>query len=228
MKVFGLIGKKLSHSFSKEYFSNKFITERIKDVKYQNFEIEDINEIKNLIIKYNISGLNVTIPYKSDVIPLLDTISQEAKEIGAVNTIQIKDNLLIGHNTDIIGFKKSIEPILKKRKVLILGNGGGSKSVQHVLKKLNVEFDIVNRNSRFNYSKINKKILKYYTLIINTTPLGMYPKIDEYPNIPYEELNSSHFLYDLIYNPQQTRFLQNGLKKKCKIKNGLEMPLDKP
>ncbi len=207
-----------------KYFNKKFNDEKIKNVKYQNYEIEDVKKVKKLIVKHNISGLNVTIPYKEDIIPLLDTISQEAKEIGSVNTIQIKNNLLIGHNTDIIGFEKSIKPILKiQRKALILGNGGSSKSVQYVLKKLNVEFNIVNRNSKFNYSKINKDTLKYYTLIINTTPLGMYPKIGTFPDLPYKYLNSSHFLYDLVYNPKQTKFLQNGLKKKCKTKNGMEM-----
>ena len=224
MKTFGLIGKTLSHSFSQEYFQEKFYKENISDCQYLNFEINDISKIKYLIKTNNVSGLNITIPYKSSVTPFLDFISEDAKEIGAVNTIKIIDGKLHGFNTDIIGFEKSIFPLLKNRKTaLILGNGGASKAIQFVLSKLNVNYKIVSRNTYFDYHNIDKEIMESSDIIINTTPLGTYPKTSELPNIPYQFLNSKHLLFDLVYNPKVSTFLSYGIRNNCEIKNGESM-----
>ena len=224
MRTFGLIGKTLSHSFSEEYFNEKFHNEAIKDCEYKNFELNNISEFTDLISKMKLSGLNVTIPYKESVIPFLDELTPQAKAIGAVNTIQFKDNKLIGHNTDTIGFSQSIYPFLNERnKALILGNGGASKAIQYALKTLNIEYKIVSRKSSFDYSDISSKTLGYYDIIINTTPLGTYPEIADFPQIPYKELNENHLLFDLIYNPIESTFLRFGKTRNCSIKNGLEM-----
>ena len=224
MRTFGLIGKTLSHSFSEVYFNEKFLKEDISDAEYKNFELNNISEFTDLISKMKLSGLNVTIPYKESVIPFLDELTPQAKAIGAVNTIQFKDNKLIGHNTDTIGFSQSIYPFLNERKkALILGNGGASKAIQYALKTLNIEYKIVSRKSSFDYSDISSKTLGYYDIIINTTPLGTYPEIADFPQIPYEELNENHLLFDLIYNPIESTFLRFGKTRNCSIKNGLEM-----
>ena len=224
MRTFGLIGKTLSHSFSEGYFSDKFHKEDINDSEYKNFELKNISEFTDLISKVKLSGLNVTLPYKESVIPFLDKLTPQAKAIGAVNTIQFKDNKLIGHNTDTIGFLQSISPLLNERKkALILGNGGASKAIQYALKTLNIEYKIVSRKSSFNYSDIISKTIGYYSIIINTTPLGTHPEIADFPQIPYNELNENHLLFDLIYNPIESVFLRFGKTKNCSIKNGLEM-----
>jgi len=224
MRTFGLIGKTLSHSFSEGYFNKKFHNEDINDAEYKNFEINNISEFTSLISKMKLSGLNITIPYKESVIPFLDEITPQAKIIGAVNTIQFKDNKLIGHNTDTIGFSQSISPLINERKkALILGNGGASKAVQYALKTLNIEYKIVSRKSLFDYSDITIKSIGYYDIIINTTPLGTHPKIADFPQIPYMQLNENHLLFDLIYNPTESTFLRFGKTRNCSIKNGLEM-----
>ena len=224
MRTFGLIGKSLSHSFSQNYFNEKFYTEDINNAEYKNFELNNISEFTDLIRKMKLSGLNVTIPFKESVIPFLDELTPQAKAIGAVNTIQFKGNKLIGHNTDTIGFLQSIYPLLNGRnKALVLGNGGASKAIQHALKKMKIEYKIISRNSSFDYLDISVKSIGYYNIIINTTPLGAYPKITDSPQIPYKELNENHLLYDLIYNPQESAFLHFGKTKNCSIKNGLEM-----
>ena len=224
MRTFGLIGKTLSHSFSEGYFNNKFHKEDINDADYKNFELNNISEFTALISKMKLSGLNVTIPYKESVITFLDELTPQAKTIGAVNTIQFKDNKLIGHNTDTIGFSQSIYPLLDERKkALILGNGGASKAIQYTLKTLNIEYKIVSRKSSFDYSDISSKSIGYYDIIINTTPLGTYPEIADFPQIPYKELNENHLLFDVIYNPTESAFLRFGKTKNCSIKNGLEM-----
>ena len=224
MRTFGLIGKTLSHSFSEVYFNEKFLKEDISDAEYKNFELNNISEFTDLISKMKLSGLNVTIPYKESVIPFLDELTPQAKAIGAVNTIQFKDNKLIGHNTDTIGFSQSIYPLLNERnKALILGNGGASKAIQYALKTLNIEYKIVSRKSSFDYSDISIKAIGYYDIIINTTPLGTYPEIADFPQIPYKELNENHLLFDLIYNPIESTFLRFGKTRNCSIKNGLEM-----
>ncbi|MFQ3332141.1 MAG: shikimate dehydrogenase [Flavobacteriales bacterium] len=224
MRTFGLIGKSLSHSFSESYFINKFQKEGITNAEYKKFELSNISEFPDLIKNNQLSGINVTIPYKESIIPFLDELTPQAKTIGAVNTIQFKGDKLIGHNTDTIGFLQSISPILKGRdKALILGNGGAAKAVKNALKTLNIEHKTVSRNSLFNYLDINSKIIGYYVIIINTTPLGTYPNTTEFPQIPYNYLNKKHLLFDLIYNPKETEFLRFGKAKNCSIKNGLEM-----
>jgi len=224
MRTFGLIGKTLSHSFSEGYFNEKFHKEDINDAEYKNFELNNISEFTDLISKIKHSGLNVTTPYKESIIPFLDELTPHAKAIGAVNTIQFKDNKLIGHNTDTIGFSQSIYPLLNERnKALVLGNGGASKAIQYALKTLNIEYKIVSRKSSFDYSDISSKSIGYYDIIINTTPLGTYPEIADFPQIPYKELNENHLLFDVIYNPTESAFLRFGKTRNCSIKNGLEM-----
>ena len=224
MKTFGLIGKNLSHSFSSSYFNEKFFKEEITNTKYLNFELNDISEFPQLIKKQNLSGLNVTLPYKESIIPFLDELSENAKSIGAVNTIQIANGKLIGHNTDIIGFKQSITPLLAGRNTaLILGDGGAAKAVQFVFNQLNISYKTINRKSSFDYSDITLQLIDFNTIIINTTPLGMIPEIKNYPKIPYELLTEKHLLFDLIYNPKETLFLKYGRANKACTKNGLEM-----
>ena len=229
MKVFGLIGYPLGHSFSKDYFTKKFSREKITDSIYKNFEMasldsftETIKEEKNLI------GLNVTIPYKENIIMYLDKVDNIAKEIGSVNVIKVIDNKLIGFNSDYLGFKISLEKWLPNRKfnALVLGSGGSSNAICYALKKLDINYKIVSTSnpSYFSYEDIrNEEIYSKYKLIINTTPLGMSPNIDSFPNIQYRFLNSNSYLYDLVYNPKQTKFLSNGKKNNSYTKNGLEM-----
>ena len=224
MRIFGLVGSSLRHSFSRKYFIRKFNDENINDCEYINIEIENIKEIKKIIKKYNLYGFNITIPYKKSVIPFLDKISEEAKEIGSVNTIKIINHKLHGYNTDLFGFEKSIYPLLRNKKTaLILGNGGSSKTIQFALNKLNISWKVVSRNTDFDYHQITKQIIDSVEIIINCTPVGTYPKIDEYPKLPYNLLNSKHLLYDLVYNPKQTKFSTFGLANNCSIKNGEEM-----
>jgi len=224
MKTFGLIGKNLSYSFSSSYFNEKFFKEEITNTKYLNFELNDISEFPQLIKKQNLSGLNVTLPYKESIIPFLDELSESAKSIGAVNTIQIANGKLIGHNTDIIGFKQSITPLLAGRNTaLILGDGGAAQAVKFVFNQLNISHKTINRNSSFDYSDITSQIIDFNTIIVNATPLGMIPKIKNYPKIPYELLTEKHLLFDLIYNPKETLFLRYGRANNACTKNGLEM-----
>jgi len=224
MRIFGLLGKSLSHSFSSSYFNEKFFKEEITNTKYLNFELNDISEFPQLIKKQNLSGLNVTLPYKESIIPFLDELSENAKSIGAVNTIQIANGKLIGHNTDIIGFKQSITPLLTGRNTaLILGDGGAAKAVKFVFNQLNISHKTINKKSSFDYSDITLQLIDFNTIIINTTPLGMMPEIKNYPKIPYELLTEKHLLFDLIYNPKETLFLKYGRANKACTKNGLEM-----
>ena len=227
----GLIGYPLVHSFSKKYFNEKFDNENIKNVSYQNFELKNINELKSLIKRNSdLRGLNVTIPYKEKVIKYLDKIDEKYLNIGAVNVIKIIDNKLFGINTDYEAFKITLKEWLDNSfnsKALILGTGGSSKSVSLALKELNIDHNFVSRKKRknvFSYEELlDIKIFSNYKLIINTTPLGMYPKINLLPNIPYRLITKNYYLYDLVYNPETTRFLEKGKRKGAKIKNGLEM-----
>ena len=227
----GLIGYPLVHSFSKKYFNEKFDNENIKNVIYQNYELKNINELKSLIKRNSdLRGLNVTIPYKEKVIKYLDKIDEKYLNIGAVNVIKIIDNKLFGINTDYEAFKITLKEWLDNSfnsKALILGTGGSSKSVSLALKELNIDHNFVSRKKRknvFSYEELlDIKIFSNYKLIINTTPLGMYPKINLLPNIPYSLITKNYYLYDLIYNPETTRFLEKGKRKGAKIKNGLEM-----
>ncbi|MEC7863619.1 MAG: shikimate dehydrogenase [Bacteroidota bacterium] len=224
MKTFGLIGRSLVHSFSAQYFSKKFLKEEITDTQYLNFELQDILEFKLLIEKNKLSGLNVTSPYKESIIPFLDELSKEAKIIGAVNTIRFINEKLIGYNTDYIGFTNSIKPLLKDRnKAIILGDGGAAKAIKYALKKLKIEYKTVSRNSLFDCLDIKNQTASYYNIIINTTPLGSYPNTSDFPKIPYDYLNENYLLFDLIYNPNETKFLTYGKAKNTQIKNGLEM-----
>jgi len=224
MKNYGLIGKSLKHSFSETYFNKKFKKLNLKDYQYNNYEIKNVAAVKELIIKNNLIGLNVTIPFKEEIIKILDKLDRLAEITNSVNTIKLEKNKLIGYNTDIIGFEKSIIPIIDKRKnALILGNGGASKSIQYVLKKLNINFTVISRKGDKKYSNLRKEDIILHEIIINTTPLGMYPKIDCCPNILYEFINNEHLVYDLIYNPTETVFLKKAKNNGSKIKNGLEM-----
>ena len=241
-RLFGLIGYPLSHSFSQKYFTEKFKRENISDCEFKNFSFKNINELPSLI-KQNptLCGLNVTIPHKQSVMKFLDAIDNSAKEIGAVNCIRLspqsplpgergsKGVRLIGYNTDAIGFEKSLKPFLKPHhtKALILGTGGASKAIAYVLKKLKIEFVFVSRNqmsaSSIRYHDLQKDIIESHHLIINTTPVGMFPNINDCPDIPYQYLSDKHLLYDLTYNPEETLFLKKGKEKGAQIKNGLEM-----
>jgi len=225
MKVYGLIGYPLSHSFSKGFFAEKFAKENIKDCIYETFPIPSIEEFTTLP---DVSGLNVTIPYKEVVIPYLDELSPAAAEIQAVNCIRFVDGVKTGFNTDAIGFRRSLEPLLKAHhtKALVLGTGGAAKAVQYVLNALDIPYKLVSRKATHKamaYSELRPDVMEEYTLIINTTPLGMYPNVDAAPEIPYEYLTSQHLLYDLIYNPAVTSFLKQGADKGAATKNGHEM-----
>lgn len=225
MRKFGLIGFPLSHSFSETYFREKFSKENIKDCQYKNLPIREIEKIKNLVENEKLTGFNVTTPHKESIIEYLDSLSKDAEEIGAVNTVYIKNNKWIGYNTDWIGFYESIKPLLKNhhKKALILGNGGASKAIIYALKKLKIKHETVSRKKNLSYSSLTESVFSEYQLIVNCTPLGTFPKIDEYPNIPYHLLNKDYLLYDLVYNPNKSRFLLLGLTHGCDIKNGLEM-----
>ena len=235
MQKYGLVGYPLKHSFSIGYFNEKFSSEKI-EAEYINFEIPDINNFPEIIeANPNLHGLNVTIPYKEKVIPYLYELDKQAAAIGAVNVIKIIRNKggkpkLIGYNSDIIGFTQSIQPLLQShhKKALILGTGGASKAVFHGLKNLGIEAKFVSRTARFGmltYEELNAEIIKEYTVIVNCTPVGMYPKVDACPDIPYEAITSEHLLYDLLYNPNITLFMKKGEAKGAVTKNGLEMLL---
>ena len=235
-RIYGLIGYPLGHSFSADYFNNKFLSEHL-DAEYINFELKDLKELKYVLHENpELCGLNVTLPYKMAVIPLLDSLTDNARAIGAVNVIKFKREGLLtklhleGHNSDIIGFKQSIEPLLNEthKKALILGTGGASKAVFHGLKQLNLEAMYVSRTSEtegITYDEITPEIIEDYTVIVNATPLGMYPKTDACPDIPYHFLTPHHLLYDLIYNPDETLFMKKGKTAGAVVKNGLEMLL---
>lgn len=223
-KTYGLIGRNIAYSFSPKYFTAKFERENIP-AEYKLFDLAEISEVENLL-KSGISGLNVTIPYKQEVIPFLDEITGAAKEINAVNTIQLKNGKCIGHNTDVIGFRDSIAPLLKEhhRKALILGTGGASKAVKYVFSELGIAFKVVSRSlGDFTYDELTPEIVEAYQIIVNCTPLGTSPNVDKCPDLPYDAITSQHLAYDLIYNPSETKFLQQAKAQGATIKNGLEM-----
>lgn len=225
---FGLIGKDISYSFSKKFFTQKFINEGLNNCSYENYDISSISELLEVINDTKIKGLNVTIPYKESVIELLNHIDPIAKKIGAVNTIKIdKQNKLLGYNTDYIGFKQSLESnISNQKRALVLGTGGASKAIVYALKTLNIKTLLVSRKKReesITYEDISNQIIKDHTIIINCTPLGTYPNIEECPKIPYQYITERHLCYDLIYNPIKTKFLILSEKKGASIINGNEM-----
>ncbi len=230
-KIFGLLGKNISYSFSRGYFTEKFNELNLTKNKYVNFDIEQIEEFSSIIKnEKNISGINVTIPYKEEVMKYLDKLDVTAKKIGAVNTIKItKRGNLKGYNSDVVGFENSIKPFLKAhhKKALILGTGGASKAIAFALKKNKIKFKFVSRNpegkKEISYDSLSEEKLQKYTVIINCTPIGTSPDIKKCPNIPYQYLNEKHLLFDLIYNPEVSTFLSKGKEKGATIKNGYEM-----
>ena len=230
IKLFGLIGRNIDYSFSRKYFSEKFKKNNLNDCVYLNYDLKEINDFNKIINKNpSLKGLNVTIPYKKTIIPFLDELSDEAKAINAVNTIVFESSgRKIGHNTDYLGFNKALKEKCKSRpeSALILGSGGASEAVKYVLNKIGCDFKIVSRHpdkNQIGYYQITKEIIKKTKLIINTTPVGTYPKINEAPNIPYKYLDSEHLLFDLIYNPRETEFLKRGKTNGCRITNGYKM-----
>ena len=228
MDKYGIIGNPLGHSFSKGFFTEKFAKEGI-DAQYLNFQIPEIGKLTD-VIKENpeLRGLNVTLPYKTEVIPFLDELSDEAREIGAVNVVQVRNGHLKGFNSDIIGFTQSIQPLLKPhhRKALILGTGGASRAIRVGLTRLGLEWKYVSRTPRegmITYNDITADVLREYEVIVNCSPVGMYPKVDECPAIPYEFLTPDNLLYDLVYNPETTLYMKKGALQGAVVKNGLEM-----
>lgn len=235
MKQFGLIGYPLGHSFSKNFFNEKFHSENI-DAEYVNFEIPTIEDFPKVVASHpNLVGLNVTIPYKEKVISYLDELDKDAASIGAVNVIRIIRNkgkmTLKGYNSDVLGFTQSIEPLLERHhtKALILGTGGASKAVNYSLRKLGLDTLFVSRSRRnestITYSDLTPEYMEAYKVIVNCTPVGMYPQADLCPDIPYELLTPQHLLYDLLYNPNTTLFMKRGADQGATVKNGLEMLL---
>ena len=227
--LYGLLGRNISHSFSPGYFNNRFLKENI-DARFDLFDIHSINELSNLLKSTpELRGFSVTIPYKQEVMNFLDRISPEAKNIGAVNCVKVTKDGLAGYNTDAIGFLNSLKPLIQGKtniNALLLGTGGASKAVAYVLTNLSIPFKTISRRAGDNlltYDELDKTIIKSSQLIINATPLGMYPYINEAPSIPYEYLTEHHILYDLIYNPAETLFLKKGRREGAVIKNGLEM-----
>lgn len=227
---YGLIGKNISYSFSQAYFTNKFKQLKLVSSRYDNFDLEDIEALPQVLKDYpELKGLNVTIPYKEAVLPFLDKLNKKAEKIGAVNTIKfLKNGQLKGYNTDCYGFRKSIEPFIEPhhKKALILGTGGASKAIAFTLDQLGIIYKYVSRSpvkSNISYNDLDKKTIRQYQIIINCTPLGTFPKIEECPDIPYEYLTKEHLLYDLVYNPKKSTFLAKGEEQKATITNGLKM-----
>lgn len=232
-KQYGLIGYPLGHSFSQRFFSDKFKQEGT-DAIYSNYEISDIRDILNILKdNSNLIGLNVTIPYKESILTFLSELSEEAKEIGAVNVVKVLRNgtdfILKGYNSDVVGFVNSIEPLLNEsvhKKALVLGTGGASKAVVYGLNKLGIEAQLVSRSRREGmivYEELTKEVVEEYRVVVNCTPLGTYPNVEGMADIPYQYLTPEHLLYDLVYNPVKTKFLQKGEEKGAQIKNGAEM-----
>ena len=234
MKTFGLVGYPLGHSFSQDYFTKKFAAEKI-DAQYLNFQIEDISLFPEKVLTIDgLFGLNVTIPYKQKVMAYLDEIDETAQKVGAVNVVKIIRNgskmRLRGCNSDVVGFENSLRPLLKPchTQAFILGTGGASKAVRYVLEKLNISYQFVSRNADaanniLSYQQLSNELIESHKLIVNCTPLGMSPKIDACPDIPYQAIGAEHLCFDLIYNPEETLFLKKAKEQGATIKNGLDM-----
>lgn len=230
--MYGLIGKTLVHSFSKNFFTEKFEREGIDD-KYELFELPEIERFRDLIDNVPLNGLNVTIPYKEQVMQFLDEIDETAKAINAVNTVKFMRKadgslFLKGYNTDVIGFSESLRPLLKDhhKHALVLGTGGAAKAVAYALDRFGIDYKFVSREKcgdNFTYGELDEKILQKYLLIVNCSPLGTFPNVDAAPDIPYQFLGAEHLLYDLVYNPEKTLFMQKGEAQGAVVKNGLEM-----
>ena len=228
MDKYGIIGYPLGHSFSRAFFTEKFQREHI-DAEYVNFEIPSADMLPGIVqANPNLRGLNVTLPHKEAVIPMLDELSDEAKEIGAVNVIRVRDGRLKGFNSDIIGFMDSIRPLLKPwhQHALVLGTGGASRAIRVGLQRLGIEWTYVSRTpapGRLTYADLTSELMEHYQVIVNCSPVGMFPRVDACPDIPYQLLTDRHLLYDLVYNPQETLFLKHGAEHGAAVKNGLEM-----
>ena len=228
MDKYGIIGYPLGHSFSRAFFTEKFQREHI-DAEYVNFEIPSADMLPGIVqTNPNLRGLNVTLPHKEAVIPMLDELSDEAKEIGAVNVIRVRDGRLKGFNSDIIGFMDSIRPLLKPwhQHALVLGTGGASRAIRVGLQRLGIEWTYVSRTpapGRLTYADLTSELMEHYQVIVNCSPVGMFPHVDACPDIPYQLLTGRHLLYDLVYNPQETLFLKRGAERGAAVKNGLEM-----
>lgn len=226
MRLFGLIGYPLTHSFSKKYFDKKFEEEGLTDCRFENFPITSMAELPEMLQQPGLAGFAATIPYKQQLMAYLDSTEHIPSDLGACNCVKITDGKLIGYNTDWIGFEKSFAPLLQPhhKTALVLGNGGATAAVVYVLKQLNIAYEIVSRQlhngSTLTYDNLNEEIIGDHLVIINTTPLGMYPAVDTCPPIPYEAITGQHFLYDLTYNPSKTLFLQKGEEKGATVKNG--------
>lgn len=229
-KRYGLIGKNIDYSFSRTYFADKFDKKKDNRSTYVNFDIQQISEFPELLSTHDdIRGLNVTIPYKQSIIPYLDSLSKKAKKIGAVNTIQItKKGKLKGYNTDWYGFYHSLKPLLKysHKRALILGTGGASRAIEYALNKLGIKYQFVSRTASedsLTYQDLNQEILSNHTVLINTTPVGTFPNVDQHPEVPMEYITSKHIVYDLIYNPEETTLMKLAKEKGATVKNGYEM-----
>lgn len=230
MRRYGLIGYPLSHSFSKRFFEDKFQREGISDCAYELFPIASIDELSQLLLTHaDLKGLNVTIPYKQLVLPYLSDISHLPERLLACNCIKIENGKLTGYNTDVIGFENSFKPLLQSHhtKALLLGSGGAAAAVAYVLRKLGIEYNIVSRTAgngnALTYAQVDESIVASHPIIINTTPLGQYPNVDAAPPLPYHALTAKHYLFDLLYNPAKTLFLQRGEERGAAVKNGEEM-----
>lgn len=233
IRKFGLIGYPLGHSFSQRFFSRKFEEENINAI-YSNYEIAEVAKIIEILATdKNIVGFNVTIPHKEAILSLLNASSEEAQKIGAVNVVKVKrenkEIILTGYNSDVFGFTQSIKPLINKaihHKALVLGTGGASKAIVFGLNKLGIETQLVSRSKTdktISYNDLTEDIINQYKVIVNCTPLGTYPKVEDAPDLPYHLLGSQHLLYDLVYNPEETEFLKRGKEQEATIKNGLEM-----
>jgi len=229
MRRFGLLGYPLSHSFSQKYFTEKFTQLGLTDCVYENFSLPDIKDLSVVLKeKTDLCGFNITIPYKKQVLAFLDEVSPVVAAIGACNCVQIKEGKLTGYNTDVVGFEQSLKPFLQPHhtKALVLGTGGASAAVEYVLRRLGITVQYVSREASdeaIAYEQVDQKILDTHHLLINTTPLGMYPNVTECPALPYRFLSPQHHLYDLIYNPAETQFLANGKAQGATVQNGEEM-----
>ena len=230
MKCYGVIGYPLDHSFSKKYFTDKFKQEGIIDCSYETFPLKTINELKDLFVHHpDLQGLNITIPHKRSVLSYLTDVTNIPAGLNACNCINIIGENIIGYNTDVIGFENSLLPLLKTHHIhaLILGNGGAAEAVRFVLQKLNISYRTVSRKihegSHLTYADLDEAIIKENKLIINTTPVGTFPNVNECPAIPYQYLTAEHLLFDLVYNPEKTLYLQKGEEYGASIQNGYEM-----
>ncbi|HXB05866.1 MAG TPA: shikimate dehydrogenase [Puia sp.] len=232
MRRYGLIGYPLTHSFSQRYFTEKFEREGIRDCVYTNFPITSMEELPAVLEVEDLLGLNVTIPYKQDVLRYLHQKSEVVEAIGACNCIRIEGGRRVGHNTDVVGFERSLLPKLGShhRRALVLGTGGAAKAVEYVLRGLGIDYRLVTRRPRpgaadLRYEAVDAAMMDEYTLIVNTTPVGMYPHVEECPALPYEAMGAKHYLFDLVYNPARTLFLQKGEERGAVVENGHEMLL---